>query len=142
MESHTGIVAQIKKGKAIVSLPAQGCGGCGQRRSCGIGKLAADNPQTLVELDVPSGLAIGDPVTVSLAEDKLLVAALVGYLLPAVSLVSGAIFGSLLAADANAQDVTAVLGAAAGFGVGIAVSRLLARRFPGLRLQATVHAGK
>lgn len=138
MESHTGIVEHVGQGKALVSLAAQGCGGCGQRRSCGIGKLAADNPRTLVELDALPGLAAGDSVTVSLAEDKLLVAALVGYLLPALGLLAGAISGSLLAADA--QDAAAAFGAVVGFVAGIFVSRLLSLRFPGLRLQAGVRA--
>lgn len=148
MEPHTGIVQRVGGGKAVVAVATGGCGGCGHQSGCGIGRLAGGRQQTLVEVELPPAsaaggpaVAAGDQVTLLLAKDRLLAAALLGYLLPAITLIAGAVGGSLLAASDGQRDALGAAGALLGLIAGVALPRLAARRWPGLRLQPRLAAG-
>jgi positive regulator of sigma E activity len=75
-----------------------------------------------VWVEAPQGTATGDLLKISIPEGALRSAALIGYLLPAVTTLFGA---GLMAA---AGDTAAVLGALSGLGLGLALVRILGRR--------------
>ncbi len=98
---------------------APACAGCGSRQSCS----AADAKGQLVSVLLDEPVAPGEPITLSLPESSIAVAALLGYLLPAVGLVLGAV----LAGAIFSGDAAAVLGAILGLGAGVLIARALSR---------------
>ena len=134
MERHIGIVQRISGGTAHVAIATGGCGGCGQKRGCSIGRLGGARQETLLALTAPHGVAPGDQVTVELTSQRLVSAALAGYLLPATTLIMGAIAASA----ATRSDAGAALGALAGLVGGVLLARLLGRCWPQLQLQPTL----
>lgn len=134
MERHIGIVRQINGGTAHVAIATGGCGGCGQKGGCSIGRLAGSRHETLLALTAPPGLATGDQVTVELASQRLISAALAGYLLPATTLIVGAIAANA----ATRSDAGAAAGALVGLIGGVLLARVLGRWWPQLQLQPTL----
>lgn len=124
---HEGVVRSVDGGKAVVAVPVQGCSSCGERSRCGVGKLAGGGKVSLVTVPVAEseGLVPGDAVTVAADPDAINRAALLGYLLPALLIVAGAVGGDRLAHT----DVAAVLGAFGGLILGVLVTRALPRVF-------------
>jgi positive regulator of sigma E activity len=117
MMTAQGRVIAVAGARAQVRIePAPGCSGCGSRGSCAGGK-----PQVLW-IDAAPGVVAGDAVNFALRDGTFRAAALLGYLLPAVTTLTGA----ALAADAG--DIGAALGAAAGLIVGLLIVRVLGRR--------------
>lgn len=122
--SQTGRVVSVVAGEAVVALAAGGCSGCGQKSACGLGRLAGAARENLVRLPACDGLRAGDAVMLEAEGGALLRAALLGYLVPALSLVIGAVGGDAwLGSDAGA-----VAGAGAGFLGGLLVVRAGASR--------------
>ena len=78
-------------------------------------------------LDNEIGAAVGERVKVCLPEDASLNAALLGYMIPVLGIVVGAAAG-VFAGGAAASDGHAVIGALAGLGMGVLLSRALGRR--------------
>jgi sigma-E factor negative regulatory protein RseC len=153
--SHPGSVRRIVDGRALVAVAASGCASCGHGAACGIGKLAGGRAETLLALPAPPGLRAGDAVHVELREAQLTRAALLGYLLPVLLIVAGALLGQelgeklgadettalqggrakdalLAVADGGTVDGFAALGAVAGLAFGLLLTRL--HRPPALRL--------
>lgn len=124
MIAHAGQVRRIADGQAFVAVATSGCSSCGHLGGCGVGKLAGGRRETLIALPAPNGLAVGESVMLELSEKQLTRAAVRGYLLPAVLLVSGAVLGEGLGAGATAADGFAVLGALVGLAVGLGFARL------------------
>jgi sigma-E factor negative regulatory protein RseC len=124
--THRGIVLSIAAGQAEIGVAVQGCSSCGQKKSCGIGKLAGGGKTTRVTLPTRAGLQVGDTVTLSVPQSAINRAALLGYLLPATLLVIGSIVGNTVLDS----DFGAALGAAVGIAVGLLVVRVLPRLFP------------
>lgn len=122
---HEGVVRSVEGREVLVAVPVQGCSSCGERSRCGVGKLAGGGKVSLVSVPVAEsrGLAPGDAVTLAADPDAINRAALLGYLLPALLIVAGAIGGDLLAHT----DLAAVLGAFGGLVLGVLVTRLLPR---------------
>ncbi|QKV56226.1 MAG: SoxR reducing system RseC family protein [Dechloromonas sp.] len=54
----------------------------GQGSSCGIGKMAAGRPATVLTIPVSGNVKVGDFVLIGLPESKLTLSALLGYLFP------------------------------------------------------------
>ncbi|WP_319242607.1 SoxR reducing system RseC family protein [uncultured Propionivibrio sp.] len=94
------------------------CGQCGSRGTCGSGKAT----EQLVRLRLSTPMRVGDEVTVSTSSASVVVAALLGYALPAVSLLLGAILAELYVGG----DVATIAGAALGFVVGLLIARAVA----------------
>ena len=119
-----GIVISTQAGVARVRLsPADGCTGCGSRSSCA---SAAAKPQ-IVEVLLPETALAGSEVTLTLPESSVLLAALLGYLLPVVGLLAGAI----AAVGLFSSDLSAISGAGVGFILGlVGVRRLSGTHFP------------
>lgn len=127
--SHAGIVQSITAGEAVIAVAVQGCASCGQKRSCGVGKLTGSGKVSLIRLPATSGMQVGDTVSLSIDQDAIHRAALVGYLLPAILLVLGTVIGQ----STLSSDVGAALGAIAGIALGLLLTRLIPRLFPGMR---------
>ncbi|WP_153108740.1 SoxR reducing system RseC family protein [Propionivibrio limicola] len=128
-----GQVIQIVRGKAKIRLEQEpACASCGSRSSCGTaeGKLV----ELALPSDVRAGARVGDFVSVSLPASTLTWAALLGYVVPPVGLLAGAIVASSIFAG----DVAPSLGAAAGFFAGLLVARLIVRSALGQGFQPTV----
>jgi sigma-E factor negative regulatory protein RseC len=117
MMTAQGRVIAIVGARAQVRIePASGCSSCGSRGSCASGK-----PQVLW-IDAAPGVVAGDAVNFALSEGTFRSAALLGYLLPAVT----TLIGAGIAADGG--DIASALGAGAGLIVGLLVVRTLGRR--------------
>jgi sigma-E factor negative regulatory protein RseC len=117
MMTTTGRVINVAGPMAQVRIePASGCSSCGSRGSCASGSARA------VWVEAPQGTATGDLLRISIPEGALRSAALIGYLLPAVTTLFGA------GITATAGDLAAVLGALAGLGLGLVLVRILGRR--------------
>lgn len=100
-----GEVVRFSQGRAQIRLePNAGCAGCGSRHTCASGDAAP----LMIELAMPGDVQPGERVTVAMPAASLTLAALLGYLLPPVALLIGAIVANL----AFGSDLAAVLGAA------------------------------
>lgn len=122
---HEGVVRSITDGSALVAVPVQGCASCGERKRCGVGKFSAGGRSTLVTLPACEGLKPGDAVTLGAEQGAINRAALVGYLLPALLIVAGAVVGDRVAHS----DAAAALGAGFGLLSGLVVTRAISRAF-------------
>jgi sigma-E factor negative regulatory protein RseC len=125
---HRGVVQRVNDGLAIVAMETAGCSSCGQGGSCGIGKLAAGRPATLLTLPVGAAIKAGDEVSIALPESKLTLSAVLGYLFPAFAM----IFGAWLGAALDGSDGATALGAMIGFLGALAIARLVISLIPGL----------
>lgn len=126
---HPGVVRHAAHGKVEVTVATGGCSGCGHRSGCGIGQLAEGRQQARITLPAPPGLplAAGTEVLLRLPTRHLHLAALVGYLFPAFTLLLGTGCGDALAGDAGAA-----LGAIGGLFTGLLLGKLGARWRPAL----------
>ncbi|MEF8701584.1 MAG: SoxR reducing system RseC family protein [Candidatus Accumulibacter sp. UW26] len=119
-----GRVVEVRDGVAEVRLPvASGCQSCRAQAVCGSGR------EKSVHVAAASGLAVGDNVSLQVGETSFSLGAVIGYLLPALTLLLGAALFSF------AGDAAAVLGATIGLVSGILLVRFLDRRFLADRLQ-------
>ena len=122
-----GDVIGLADGLATIRLErAPACSGCGSRGTCASGNAA----EQIIQMPVPERTRLGDQLTVSLPSASLTLAALLGYLLPPVSLLLGAIS----AATCFEGDAAAVLGAGVGLAAGLLLVRLISGRVLGERL--------
>lgn len=116
MMTTSGRVIHVAGPLAQVRIEAaSACSNCGTRGSCAGGQSRA------VWVEAPEGVKSGDLLQISISESDFNTAALIGYLLPAVTTLVGA---GLMAATG---DTAAVLGAACGLGLGLVLVRLLGR---------------
>ena len=114
-----GEVIRVARGVAQIRLEANaGCAGCGSRQTCASGDAAP----LMIELAVPGKVQAGARVTIAMPAASLTLAALLGYLLPPVALLIGAIAANL----AFGSDLAAVLGAVLGLFAGVLAARLTA----------------
>lgn len=115
---RSGTVIGSAHGMTRICLEsAPTCSGCGSRGTC---KSGAAKEQ-IVEVRLPALAQPGAQVTLTLPESSVVLAALLGYLLPVVGLLLGAVIASGLFAG----DLSAVLGAAGGFLAGLLGVRLI-----------------
>jgi len=117
MMTTSGRVIHVAGPLAQVRIEAaSACSSCGTRGSCASGQTRA------VWVETPEGVKSGDLLKISIPERAFNTAALIAYLLPAVTTLTGA---ALMAA---AGDTAAVLGAVSGLGLGLVLVRILGRR--------------
>lgn len=128
MIEHRGIVQRVEAGRALVAMETAGCGSCGHGSSCGVGKMAAGRPATMLTIPVSGDVQAGDEVLIGLPESKLTLSALLGYLFPAFAMLFGAWLGTVLADS----DAGTALGAIAGFLGALVVARIAIGLVPGL----------
>ena len=116
---RSGEVIGFDHGMAQVRLEraSSGCSSCGSRGSCASGNAAAQ----VINVHLSGAAQVGDQVTVSMPPSSIALAALLGYLLPPV----GLLLGAIIAASAFDGDAAAVLGAGLGFVGGLLLARLV-----------------
>jgi len=127
-DTPQGTVLAIADGKATVSIETGGCKGCGHGQDCSIGKVGAGRPAARLTLDAPAGLRVGDRIRLSLPASSLPRMALLGYLFPALAMLTGAGIGNA----STGSDAATALGALIGLLAALALIRLAVRRLPGL----------
>jgi sigma-E factor negative regulatory protein RseC len=126
-----GEVVGFDQGQAQVRLEgAGGCNSCGSRGTCASGSKAAQ----VINLSLPAHTRLGDRVTVSMPASSLTLAAMLGYLLPPVCLLVGAI----LSTTCFEGDAAAVLGAGSGLVAGLLLVRLMSGFAFGKALSSSV----
>ena len=132
VEREGVVLAAVAAGeRASLRLqPSAACSGCGCRASC-----AADEAhEQFVSVTLRQAAQAGERVRLQLPESALPLAALLGYLLPVVCLLGGAVlFSRLLATDA-----ATVCGALLGLVAGLLLVRRIARSPLAGTLQASV----
>jgi len=127
---RSGEVIGFEQGMAQIRLEREsGCSACGSRGTCASGSAAAQ----VIHMVLPERTRLGDQVTVSTPSSSVALAALLGYLLPPVCLLAGAIAAS----TSYEGDAAAVLGAGFGFVAGLLLARLISRFVFG---RETVHS--
>lgn len=129
MIEHRGIVQRLEGGKALVVMETAGCAACGQGSTCGVGKMAAGRPATLLSIPVSDDVRVGDLLTLGLPENQLTLSALLGYLFPAMAMLVGAALGSY---GEPGSDAATALGAMAGFFLALVLTRISISLLPGL----------
>jgi sigma-E factor negative regulatory protein RseC len=127
MIEHWGMVKQVDDGRATVVVETTACGVCGHGGHCGIGRTADGRRATLLSLPAVGGLKVGDFVNVGLPESKLSLAAMFGYMFPALATLAGALVGL----SSGGNDAVIALGAAAGFAGSLVVARIALALSPG-----------
>ncbi|MBC2729778.1 SoxR reducing system RseC family protein [Thiobacillus sp.] len=119
-------VLSVSGGKVWVEATSQqGCAACHSQSSCsvsGLGKFFSRNkPPVALSCDLP--VRPGEELVLNMSEADLLRAGLLGYVLPTVLAVAGAVAASLF----KLGDAAAVASMAAGFVAGLAVARGFSR---------------
>ena len=110
-----GTITAVNGDTAEVLMDETGCGRCHEEGGCGghnIGKMLCASPRTFQVLN-PGNSAVGDRVTVVIAEGAVRRSALFAYVVPLLALLVGALGGSALAGElgAIAGAVSGLLGA-------------------------------
>lgn len=110
-----GTIIAVNGDTAEVLMDETGCGRCHEEGGCGghnIGKMLCASPRTF-QVCNPGNSAVGDRVTVVIAEGAVRRSALLAYVVPLLALLVGALGGSALAGElgAIAGAVSGLLGA-------------------------------
>lgn len=106
-----GTITAVNGDTADVLMDETGCGRCHEEGGCGghnIGKMLCASPRTFQVLN-PGNSAVGDRVTVVIAEGTVRRSAVLAYVVPLLALFVGALGGSVLAGE-----VGAIVGAVSG----------------------------
>lgn len=127
MIEHWGMVKRIDGGRATVVVETTACGVCGHGGHCGIGKAAKGGLAALLNLPAQN-LKEGDFVNIGLPESGLSLAALLGYLFPALA----TLIGILAGVSIGGSDAAMALGGAAGFAASLVIARIAIDYTPGL----------
>ncbi|WP_319238594.1 SoxR reducing system RseC family protein [uncultured Propionivibrio sp.] len=124
MIETVGVVEACDSNKVLVRIEQKGCGRCHEEGGCGgnnLGNLLCKSPDSFW-LKNPGGLAVGDAVTVALADGALYKTVIRSYLVPLLGLLIGAIVGMSMYEES---------GAIAGAILGLLVFWFGARSFGG-----------
>ncbi len=108
---------------------ASACGQCGSKKAC-----HGSNPEHTLQLPVQAGLAAGDEILLGIESHSLNLAALLAWLLPALTLMLGAVSGQAL----FGTDLAAIASAALGLAAGLMLARPLARRYADPHMQPCI----
>jgi len=111
MSDVTGTVTSLDGEYALVRMENAGCGRCHEPGGCGgvnIGKMFCSESQTFRVLN-PEKSAVGDHVSVAIADGAVRFGALLAYGVPLLLLLIGAFAGSGVA-----DDFGSIIGAVAG----------------------------
>lgn len=128
LEERVRVLACHQDHLIVEAQRLSACGRCAAASGCGQRKLAGvfGNPRIEMRIDNPQRLpvSVGDEVVVGLAEQALLKASALGYLLPLLLL----LLPVVLLAGLGVDEGWMVLAAVAGLGVGVLLARVLAPR--------------
>lgn len=131
--THAAQVRHLADGQAVLAVATNACAACGHGSACGIGRLTGRPRERLLSLPA-ADLQLGQTVMLELDERQLTQAALLGYLLPALLLLAGAVLGEKV----GAGDTAAALGALGGLALGLLLPRLRRPLTPQLTASPTV----
>lgn len=121
MEARGRIVA-VADGLAEVQVAAvSACGSCRSKSLCGSAGAAGDG--RVLRLAATAAMRPGDEVTLRMAAGAVVSGALLGYLMPALAVLAGAVAGAQL----FGSDAAAAAGAGIGLALGLAALRLSSR---------------
>lgn len=105
------VVRTLDGGEALVEVEQGGCGRCHEEGGCGgqqLTQMFCSGPKTY-RVDNTFGAAVGDRVTIAIADGSIRQSANLAYGLPLTAAIAGAMAGMALGGDAGAM-----LGALAG----------------------------
>ncbi len=123
MIHHEGRVIAVERdgSELLVEVPqrASACGNCSSKEGCQTGLLGLRSGNRHYRVPNPIGAAVGDQVSLSVADGTVANAAWFSYLVPALAAIGAAAIGQSWAGDA---------GAVSGVAVGLILSTLLLRR--------------
>jgi sigma-E factor negative regulatory protein RseC len=119
IEEAATVVAAAEGLAWVETTRRSACGHCQQARSCGAGNLATlfRPGQHRLRITDPAGLRAGERVSIGIAPQTLIRAALTAYLLPLVTLVAAAGVGAALALPEGAIAGLGLAGLGAGLGL-------------------------
>jgi sigma-E factor negative regulatory protein RseC len=125
IETRVRIVSARAGTAWVEATESSGCGACRSKSSCGVSGLGRffSNKRQPVAVACGDSLKPGQELVLAVDESEMLRAGLLAYLLPALL----AVFGAALADHVWGGDATGVLGALAGFALGLAIARLFSR---------------
>ncbi len=130
LETRAMIVKLQGPNALVEAVGGGGCGNCDSEKGCGSNKLSkafCSKPrQFIVRNDAEA--AVGEEVQVSVQNGALLRGALLMYVVPLVSLLSGAMLGAHWAGVDFNRDFCAALGAMTGLVIGFLLAKNFARR--------------
>jgi sigma-E factor negative regulatory protein RseC len=104
MTDAPGTITALDGNYAIVLMEEAGCGRCHEEGGCGgnnLGKMLCGSPRTFRVLNQGNS-AIGDRVTIVIAEGAVRRSATLAYGLPLLTLFVGTLTGSALAGETGA----------------------------------------
>lgn len=118
----------------VETIPKSACPRCAEGKGCGGGILAQAFANKTYQLRVPysstlndqeiSEPAVGSPVMVAMSSNGLLLASVVMYLLPLLSMIALAVVTSIWISNADSYTVSAAL---LGLGIGAMVASKLSK---------------
>lgn len=114
MIEHEGIVRSVTNGMAVISVQTDGCGGCGHRSGCSMGRLAGGARRAEMTLAVGENVQPGSRVVLSLPLGRARLAGLVAYLVPSLALMVGAGIGNAGFGSDGATAIGALIGLLSG----------------------------
>ncbi len=122
IETSARVVSSDNGTVLIQPNNASGCGGCQSRSVCGVSGLGKyfSGTRKAIAVACDANVRPGDELQLSMDETDMLKAGLLAYLLPSVM----ALVGAAVASAYGGSDLMAVLGAAAGVGLGLLLGRL------------------
>ena len=124
-------VITISDGTAWVEVNRQStCKSCSASQSCGTSLLGRLLNRRFDRIAVPAKeeIKVGDEVILGLDESAFLRGSFVVYMIPLLAMLGIAAVSEWLLSDIMAAELAAILGAVAGFIVGIRWVRLFSRR--------------
>ncbi|MBS1228799.1 MAG: positive regulator of sigma RseC/MucC [Proteobacteria bacterium] len=104
MTDARGTITAVNGNTADVTMDETGCGRCHEEGGCGglnLGKMLCSSPRSFRVLN-PGNSAVGDRVTVVIAEGAVRRSATLAYVVPLLALLVGALSGSALAGETGA----------------------------------------
>lgn len=129
LETRAIVVSVDRQFALVQANQANGCSQC-NGKGCGSGKLSqmfCSKPRQF-QVDNSINASVGDEVIVSVAEGALLRGIGLVYLLPLLLLVTGAMLGTVLAAQAGQRDGYAAAGALSGLIAGFIFAKWVSSR--------------
>jgi len=121
------VVAVDPDGLWVETIRQSTCGTCAAQKGCGHGLLnrISDGKRGYIRVlpgtRNPQECSVDDQVRISIPEEVILRGSLIVYMLPLLCMLAGA--ASAVGLLPGSQDVSAALGAASGFGLGLVLVR-------------------
>ena len=122
MSRCDAVVVEVTEGEVWVEVPgrAPACGSCKSTEVCQDGLLGLSAGPRRYRLDKPTGVRVGDRVSLNVADGTVWRASLASYVLPVLLAIGGASIG-----QSAAGDLWALMGMFDGLACGLVLLRLI-----------------